>query len=102
MATQLDAAHILGAGTLIDIGGETITIGSTPYTGVVGVIESRDELADGGVRQIRTVTVALKRSSLSSVPSIWSAITVRGQNLQVLNVSEDAAVVEMTCGGLAE
>ena len=102
MATQLDTAHILGVSTLLTLGGETVTIGSTPYTAVVGDMDERDELAEGGVRQIRSIRVAFKRSVFTSVPTIWSGITVRGQSLQVLNVNHDAAVVEVTAGGLAE
>jgi hypothetical protein len=37
-----------------------------------------------------------------SVPTIWSRITVRDIELQVLGVSQDAAVIEITAGGLAE
>jgi len=102
MATQLDNAHILGIGALLDVGGETITIASTTYRGVVGEIDERDELAEGGVRQIRSVRFAIKRSAITNVPAIWSRVTVRGQELQVLNVSQDAAIVEITAGGLAE
>jgi len=102
MATQLDNAHILGIGALLDVGGETITIASTNYTAVVGEIDERDELAEGGVRKIRTVRFAIKRSAITNVPAIWSRVTVRGQELQVLNVSQDAAIVEITAGGLAE
>jgi hypothetical protein len=38
----------------------------------------------------------------AAVPTIWSRITVRGQELQVLAVNKDEAVVEITAGGLAE
>jgi hypothetical protein len=69
---------------------------------VVGEIEERDELAEGGVRQIRSVRFAIKRSAITTVPAMWSRVTVRGQELQVLNVSQDAVVVEITAGGLAE
>lgn len=102
MATQLDTAHILGIGALADVGGETITIGAAGYKAIVGDIEERDELAEGGVRQIRSVRLGLKRSAVTSVPTIWSRITIRGTELQVLNVSQDAAVIEITAGGLAE
>ena len=102
MATQLDTAHILGIGVLADVGGETITIGATGYKAIVGDIEERDELAEGGVRQIRSVRFAIKRSAITNVPAIWSRVTVRSQELQVLNVSQDAAIVEITAGGLAE
>lgn len=102
MATQLDNAHILGINAIASIGGETITISGTNYTAVVGEIEERDELAEGGVRQIRSVRLGIKKSALASVPAIWSRITVRGQELQVLSVSQDGAVVEITAGGLAE
>jgi hypothetical protein len=102
MATQLDTAHILGISALTAIGGETITISGTSYTAVVGDIEERDELAEGGVRQIRSVRLAIKKSALPSVPVMWSRLTVRGQELQVLNVSQDEAIVEITAGGLAE
>jgi len=102
MATQLDNAHILVIGALLDAGGETITNASTNYTAVVGEIDERDELAEGGVRKIRTVRFAIKRSAITNVPAIWSRVTVRGQELQVLNVSQDAAIVEITAGGLAE
>jgi len=102
MASQLDTAHILGVSALIDLGGETVTIGTTAYTAVVGDIEERDELAEGGVRQIRSVRFGLKRSDFDSVPTIWTGVTVRGQSLQVLNVSHDAAAIEITAGGLAE
>lgn len=102
MATQLDTAHILGIDALTAIGGEVITIGGTGITAVVGEIEERDELADGGVRQIRSIRVGLKRSAVTSVPTMWSRLTVRGQELQVMSVSLDAAVIEVTAGGLAE
>ncbi len=102
MATQLDTAHILGIGALLDVGGESVTIAATVYPAVVGEIEERDELAEGGVRQIRSVRLAIKKSALPSVPVMWSRLTVRGQELQVLNVSQDEAVVEITAGGLAE
>jgi hypothetical protein len=36
------------------------------------------------------------------IPAIWSRLTVRGIELQVLSVSQDAAVIEITAGGLAE
>jgi len=102
MANQLDTAHILGVSAITDVGGEVVTIGSTALKAVVGEIEERDELAEGGVRQIRSVRVGLKRSAVTSVPTIWSRITIRGVELQVLNVSKDAAVIEITAGGLAE
>ena len=102
MANQLDSAHLLGISAITSIGGETITISSVNYTGVVGEIEERDELAEGGVRQIRSVRLAIKKSALPSVPAMWSRLTVRGQELQVLNVSQDGAIVEITAGGLAE
>lgn len=102
MATQLDTAHILGVSALTDVGGETVTIASVNYKAVVGEIEVRDELAEGGVRQIRQVRLAIKKSALPAVPAIWSRITVRGVVLQVLSVSQDEAVVEITAGGLAE
>jgi hypothetical protein len=54
------------------------------------------------VRQIRSVRFAIKRSAITTVPAMWSRVTVRGQELQVLNVSQDAAIVEITAGGLAE
>jgi len=102
MATQLDNAHVLGINAITSIGGETITISATNYTAVVGEIEERDELAEGGVRQIRSVRLAIKKSDLPFVPEIWSRLTVRGQELQVLNVSQDEVIVEITAGGLAE
>lgn len=102
MATQLDTAHILGIDALTAIGGEVITIGGTGITAVVGEIEERDELAEGGVRQIRSIRVGLKRSAVTSVPTMWSRLTVRGRELQVMSVSLDAAVIEVTAGGLAE
>ena len=102
MATQIDTVHILGFAAMTSVAGEVVTISSAAYTAVVSDLEERDELAEGGIRKIQQVRVGLSRSSLSSVPTIWSGITVRSQNLQVLNVSQDAAVVELTCGGLAE
>jgi hypothetical protein len=102
MATQLDTAHILGIDALTAIGGEVVTIGGTGITAVVGEIEERDELAEGGVRQIRSIRVGLKRSAVTSVPTMWSRLTVRDQELQVMSVSLDAAVIEVTAGGLAE
>lgn len=110
MATQLDTAHVLGIGAITDIGGEVVTIGALAYRGIIGSLDERDELAEGGVRQIRSVQVALPASAFlpsfgnitNSVPTIWSRITVRGQELQVLAVNKDPAVVEITAGGLAE
>lgn len=110
MASQLDTAHVLGIGTLTAIGGETVTIGQLCYRAVVGAIDERDELAEGGVRQIRSVQIGLPASAFdpvfenvtNAVPTIWSRITVRGQELQVLAVNRDEAVVEITAGGLAE
>jgi len=102
MATQLDNAHVLGINALTSVGGETITISGTSYTAVVGEIEERDELAEGGVRQIRSVRLAIRKSALPSVPAMWSRLTVREQELQVLNVSQDGAIIEITAGGLAE
>jgi hypothetical protein len=37
-----------------------------------------------------------------TIPAIWSRLTVRDIELQVLSVSQDAAVIEITAGGLAE
>lgn len=110
MASQLDTAHILGVAAITDLGGETVTIGDLHYKAVVGAIDERDELAEGGVRQIRSVQIALPASAFeprfdkidNAVPTIWSRITIRGQELQVLAVSRDEAVVEITAGGLAE
>jgi hypothetical protein len=102
MATQLDTAHILGLGALTAVGGETVTIGSTAYSAVVGEIEERDELTEGGVRQIRGIRFAFPRSAVTTVPTIWSRVTVRSQELQVMTVNQDTAVVEITAGGLAE
>jgi hypothetical protein len=75
-------------------------------------MDLRDELAEGGVRQIRSVRLAIPRSEFErciamgikevSIPAIWSRITVRDIELQVLGVAQDAAVVEITAGGLAE
>jgi hypothetical protein len=112
MANQLDTAHILGVSAIADIGGEVVTIGSTALKAVVGDMDSRDELAEGGVRQVRSVRLGIPRSEFErciamgitevSVPTIWSRITVRDIELQVLGVSQDAAVIEITAGGLAE
>lgn len=102
MATQADTAHLLGIAALSDVAGENISIGATTYKAIVGDLEERDELAEGGVRQIRQVQVGIKKSAFTSVPTIWSGITVRGQSLQVLSVNQDGAIVELTCGGLAE
>lgn len=110
MASQLDTAHILGVAAITDVGGECVTIGGIEYKAVVGDTETRDELAEGGVRQIRSVRLALQASAFeprfdkidNTVPAIWSRVTVRGQELQVLAVSQDGAVVEITAGGLAE
>jgi hypothetical protein len=102
MATQLDTAHILGISTLTAIGGEVVTIGAAGIVAVVGDIEERDELAEGGVRQIRTIRVGIPRSAVTAVPTMWSRLTVRGQQLQVAAVSQDAAVIEITASGLAE
>jgi hypothetical protein len=41
-------------------------------------------------------------SVTNAVPTIWSRITVRDQELQVLAVNRDPAVVEITASGLAE
>jgi hypothetical protein len=110
MATQLDTAHILGIGALTDLGGEVVTIGTACFKAIVGSVDERDELAEGGVRQIRSVQVGLPAHVFepsftninAAVPTIWSRITVRGQELQVLAVNKDEAVVEITAGGLAE
>jgi hypothetical protein len=110
MATQLDTAHVLGVSALTDVGGETVTIAGVDYKAVVGEIEVRDELAEGGVRQIRSVRIALPASAFepsfcninNAVPAMWSRLTVRGVELQVLSVLQDEAVVEITAGGLAE
>ena len=110
MATQLDTAHLLGVAALTDVGGETVTIEGLEYKAVVGSVDERDELAEGGVRQIRSVSVAIARSAFDtsflnpngSLPTMWKRITVRGQELQVMSVSQDLAVVELTAGGLAE
>jgi hypothetical protein len=110
MATQLDTAHALGIGALADIGGEVVTIGDIAHRAIVGSLDERDELSEGGVRQIRSVQLGLPASVFEpsfaningAVPTIWSRITVRGQELQVLAVNRDPAVVEITAGGLAE
>jgi hypothetical protein len=110
MANQLDTAHILGVAAITDVGGECVTIAGTQLKAVVGDMDVRDELAEGGVRQIRSVQVGLPASVFEpsfaningAVPTIWSRITVRGQELQVLAVNKDEAVVEITAGGLAE
>jgi hypothetical protein len=110
MATQLDTAHVLGIGAITDLGGEVVTIGAVSFKAIVGSVDERDELAEGGVRQIRSVQVGLPASVFepsfaninAAVPTIWSRITVRGQELQVLAVNKDEAVVEITAGGLAE
>jgi hypothetical protein len=112
MANQLDTAHILGVSAITDVGGECVTIGGTQLRAVVGDMDVRDELAEGGVRQIRSVRLAIPRSEFErcvamgitevSIPAIWSRITVRDIELQVLAVAQDAAVVEITAGGLAE
>jgi hypothetical protein len=110
MATQLDTAHILGIGALTDLGGEVVTIGTACFKAIVGSVDESDELAEGGVRQIRSVQVGLPAHVFepsftninAAVPTIWSRITVRGQELQVLAVNKDEAVVEITAGGLAE
>lgn len=112
MANQLDTAHILGVAAITDVGGECVTIAGTQLKAVVGDMEVRDELAEGGVRQIRSVRVGIPRSEFErcvalgikevAIPAIWSRITVRDIELQVLAVSQDAAVVEITAGGLAE
>jgi hypothetical protein len=112
MANQLDTAHILGVAAITDVGGEYVTIGGTQLKCVVGSMDVRDELAEGGVRQIRSVQIAIPRSEFErciamgitevSIPAIWSRLTVRDIELQVLSVSQDAAVVEITAGGLAE
>lgn len=110
MANQLDTAHILGVAAITDVGGECVTIGGTQLKAVVGDMDVRDELAEGGVRQIRSVQVGLPASAFlpsfgsvtNAVPTIWSRITVRDQELQVLAVNRDSAVVEITAGGLAE
>jgi hypothetical protein len=110
MATQLDTAHLLGISAILDVGGETVSIGGLHYKAVVGTIEERDELAEGGVRQIRSVQIAIPAAAFNpsfekidnAPPSIWTRITVRGQELQVLSVNRDEAVVEITAGGLAE
>lgn len=112
MANQLDTAHILGVAAITDLGGEYVTIAGTQLKCVVGDMEVRDELAEGGVRQIRSVRLGIPRSEFDrciavgisevTVPAIWSRLTVRGEELQVLSVSQDAAVIEITAGGLAE
>ena len=110
MATQLDTAHVLGIGAITDLGGEVVTIGDIAYSAIVGSLDERDELAEGGVRQIRSVQVGLPASAFlpsfgsvtNAVPTIWSRITVRDQELQVLAVNRDPAIVEITAGGLAE
>ena len=110
MANQLDTAHILGVAAITDVGGEYVTIGTTQLKAVVGDMDVRDELAEGGVRQIRSVRLAIPRSEFeprfdniaNAVPTIWSRITVRDIELQVLAVAQDAAVIEITAGGLAE
>ena len=110
MATQLDTAHVLGIGAITDLGGEVVTIGTACFKAIVGSVDERDELAEGGVRQIRSVQVGLPAHVFEpsftningAVPTIWSRITVRGQELQVLAVNKDEAIVEITAGGLAE
>jgi hypothetical protein len=112
MANQLDTAHILGVAAITDVGGEHVTIGGAQLKAVVGDMEVRDELAEGGVRQIRSVRLGIPRSEFErciamgiktvEIPAIWSRLTVRGIELQVLSVSQDAAVIEITAGGLAE
>jgi hypothetical protein len=112
MANQLDTAHILGVAAITDVGGEHVTIGGTQLKAVVGDMDVRDELAEGGVRQIRSVRFAIPRSEFErciamgiktvEIPKIWSRLTVRGEELQVMSVSQDAAVIEITAGGLAE
>jgi hypothetical protein len=111
MANQLDTAHILGVAAITDVGGEHVTIGGAQLKAVVGDMEVRDELAEGGVRQIRSVRLGIPRSEFTrryslggniEIPKIWSRLTVRGIELQVLSVSQDAAVIEITAGGLAE
>jgi hypothetical protein len=111
MANQLDTAHILGVAAITDVGGEYVSIGGTQLKCVIGSMDLRDELAEGGVRQIRSVQLAIPRSEFNrrfslggsiEIPKIWSRLTVRGIELQVLSVSQDAAVIEITAGGLAE
>jgi hypothetical protein len=112
MANQLDTAHILGVAAIADVGGEYVTIGGTELKAVVGSMDVRDELAEGGVRQIRSVQIGIPRSEFErciamgitevTIPAMWSRLTVRGEELQVLAVSQDAAVIEITAGGLAE
>jgi hypothetical protein len=50
MATQLDTAHVLGIGAITDLGGEVVTIGTACFKAIVGSVDERDELAEGGVR----------------------------------------------------
>jgi hypothetical protein len=102
MATQLDTIHSIGFDAIKNVGGETVSINGSTYNAVVGEIDQRDELAEGGVRQIRSVRFAIKSSSFSIVPSVWDRCAVRGQTLRIMSVSLDGAVAEFTAGGLAE
>lgn len=102
MATQLDTVHALGFDALNGVGGESVSIENTTYSAVVGEIDQRDEIAEGGVRQIRSVRFAIKASALPAIPAVWTRVGVRGQTLQIMSVTQDNAVVEFTAGGLAE
>jgi 2',3'-cyclic-nucleotide 2'-phosphodiesterase (5'-nucleotidase family) len=84
MATQLDTAHILGIGALLDVGGETITIASTNYSAVVGEIEERDELAEGGVRQGLPVGAITSATLWDLVPFENEIVTVKLTGEQLL------------------
>lgn len=102
MATALDKLFGLGFDAMSRVGGESVGIGGATYTAVVGEIDQRDEIAEGGVRQIRSVRFAIKASDLSTIPAIWDRVTVRAQTLQIMSVTQDNAVVEFMAGGLAE
>jgi hypothetical protein len=102
MATQLDTIHALGFDAITSVGGESVSINGSTYSAVVGEIDQRDELAEGGVRQIRSVRFSIKASALQSIPAIWDRVIVRGQTLQIMSVSQDNAVIDFTAGGLAE
>jgi hypothetical protein len=102
MATSLDKLFGLGFDALSGVGGESVSIGNATYRAIVGEIDQRDEIAEGGVRQIRSVRFAIRASDLASIPAIWDRVTVRAQTLQIMSVTQDNAVVEFTAGGLAE
>ena len=90
-----DSLLAVGMNDLLDVVGQTISLGGKSIKAVVSPIQVQDEWQNGGHNASKAASIAIRKSDSS--PEVGDLVTAGGVTYQIIRIDEEGPGLTLTC-----